>query len=422
MTSAKITIEQVASFAAADSYVGTKPSRRWRRASLITTRSDGHSIASWFRAYEPAERVELVRRSLLDVAEWAPLRRVHVPKTSGAGLRALDMPTVADQGRLYLLADPIASHAEHVLSRIAVAFRRGYPLPNVLLAAAGHAKDRPFASVLDIASFFDSAPWDLVDRTIQELPADEHVRELLSSLVRADVIERPSSTRITRNAGLPQGVSLSPSLANLSLHRFDLALAHRLSSRHVLVRRACDDLLLMGPSRSAVEFGARAAAEALHRLGFSVKDGTGGVVDTRVEPVCWLGLAIGPGCLTVPDHVVAKKAAALQAQVDLGVLSRDGVEHSLAALHGYYRRLVAPAHADATLSSIARRLVVPDRRHTGKEVLRTLKSLVEDRSGRRPTRSSGNRTREPAANGDLDKDDEASTLPDASPESVEAQL
>ena len=421
MTTAKITIKQVTNVVAVDACVGTKPSRRWSRASLTTRRSDGHSIASWFGAYAPAERVDMVLRGLLDAGDWSPLCRVHVPKGSGAGMRALDMPTVADQGRLYLLADPVALHAERVLSRIAVAFRRGCPMPSVLLAAAGRAKDRPFASVLDIASFFDSVPWKLVDRTIQELPADEHLRGLLSSLVRADVVERRSSSRVTRNAGLPQGVSLSPSLANLSLHRFDLAVAHRLSSRHVVVRRACDDLLLMGPSRSAVEFGVHAAVEGLLKLGFSIKDGTGGVVDTRIVPVCWLGLAIGPGALTVPDQILPKKAAALQAKIDLGVLSRDGVEHSLIALHRYYRRLVAPAHADAALSSIARRLVVPDRRNTGKEVLRTLRNVVEDRSGWRPTHASGNRTREPAANGDLNHDDEASTLSDAGPGSVEAQ-
>jgi hypothetical protein len=333
-------------------------------------------------------------------------------------MRAVDMPTIGDQARIFPLSDWLSLHAERVLSRIAVAFRRGFPLPSALLAAAQRANERPFASVIDISSFFDTIPWDLVDRTLRGLPADGRVRALLSSLTRVEVVERASGLGVTRSAGVPQGISPAPSLANLILHQFDITLAHRLSPQHVHVRRACDDLLLMGPSRIAVETGVHRASEALSKLGFSVKAGTGVVVDTRVEPVCWLGVAIGSGGLTVPDHVLARKIAALQAKVDAGVLSREGVEASLAALHNYYRRIVVPAHADAAIASVASRLGVPDRPHAREEVHRRLRELVEDRSGWRPNRTSADRWRRPAA--ESDSDGQAPAGADASPRSREA--
>jgi hypothetical protein len=307
--------------------------------------------------------------------------RVYIPKKPGSSdLRAIDMPTVLDQAVLYLLHD--WSHATHVLTRIAVGFRRGVQMHHTVLNAYAAMRKRPFVAVIDIAGFFDSIDWHLVDRIIRRLPADQDVQDLLGRLVRVEVVERLSGARMERRQGIPQGLSVSPVLANLVLDEFDRGAGHALSRLGVGLRRYCDDIIVISPSMAA---GAKAVVivrDRLERLGLTVKQGTGNLVDTREQAAVWLGVSFGPDGLAVPEAAIEAKAARLQAKLDQGVLDAKGVEDSLMSLDQHYRRIIGPERSQAVVLSIKGDLALPVVPHVRKEGAERLRQLAGERHHR----------------------------------------
>lgn len=374
----RLTLPQLASYAAVDDLVGLDPDPRWGRACLHTRRYDGHSIASWHKQYAPAERIEIVRRAILEEAPWSPLLRVYLPKAyDSTVMRAVDMAVVADQARLFLLRPGLAIYAESVLTKVAIAFRRGVAMAQTVKNAYARMQRQPIASVIDIAAFFDSIPWPLLDQIIDDLPADDGIKNLLRRLVRVAVVERRSGRPVVRTLGIPQGLSISPVLANLVLAKFDKEAAHALSGLGGGMRRYCDDMLTLVPAGASGRGAVQLVGERLRRLGFSMKPGTGAVVDTRIEPITWLGISLGPRGLQVPQATIEAKAAQLQAKLAQGILSPLGVKDALYGLEKHYGRILAPGMSQEVIRSIKERLDflgVPQHRKVGIEQLQVLVS------------------------------------------------
>lgn len=372
-----MTLERLATISAIHDLVGTRPDHRWGRASLVGRRSDGHSIASWFDAHSTDYRVQLVRESILSSAPWSDLLRVQIPKKNGIDTRAVDMPVVVDQARLYPIADWASQHAEAVLSPVAVAFRRGRQLHQTILGAHEDALSRPFACVIDIKGFYDNVSWSLADQAIDKFPADEAVKLLLGDLVRAPVIDRKTREPIGRTMGLVQGLSPSPVLANLILNDWDRQVAHAVSKFGVSIRRYCDDILLLAASMTALLRAVEIVTDRLARLGFRVKEGTGRPVNTRQEEVTWLGVSIGPEGLRVPEIVIVSKAREIQGDIDHGVLSSQGLEDLLIGLLEHYRRVLPLDRAQTVITQMRERLDLSQLSQE-KEVSKTLKHLFTD--------------------------------------------
>lgn len=371
-----MTLQQLASVPAINRLVGKRPDHRWGRASLTTPRGDGDSIASWFDQHAPEERIRLVREAILNRKPWSPLLRVWVAKRAGSNdFRAVDMPTVLDQAVLYLLHDWLAQHAEGVLTSVAVGFRRGIQMHQTVLNAHRVMASRPFVTVIDIADFFGSLEWRLVDRVIEDLPADQNVKELLERLVRVQVVERRSGRPLERRRGIPPGISVSPILANLVLNGFDRGAGHVLSKLGTSLKRYSDDICASSGSLDARNNAIKVVGDRLERLGLTIKAGTGRLVDVRREPAVWLGISFGPDGLDVLQATLEAKAARLQAKLEQGVIDRQGVDDSLIGLDRYYRRIIGPERAREVISSIKGRLdlsVIPHARKEGIDKLREL--------------------------------------------------
>ena len=286
------------------------------------------------------------------------------------------MPTVLDQTVLYLLHDWLSAHAEQVLTRTAVGFRRGVQMHNTVLNAHSAMAKRPFVAVVDIATFFDAIGWDLVDRVIGNLPADDDVQSLLKDLVRVEVVERRSGGILARGRGIPQGLSISPVIANLVLNEFDQGVAHAMSKFSTYIRRYCDDLLLAAPSQTTGDKGIGIINDRLTKLGLTVKRGTGKLVDTREELAVWLGISFGPNGLNVPHGTIEAKAVRLQAKLDQGVLDALGVDDSLMSLDQHYRRFIGPERSQGVIRSIKGELSFSTLPHTRKEGIDRLRELI----------------------------------------------
>jgi hypothetical protein len=371
-----MTLRKLASWSAVNDMVGKRPSKRWGRACLNTCRSDGYSIAGWFQRHHE-ERIRLVREAILDRKPWSPLLRAYIAKKPGSSdLRAIDMPTVLDQAVMYLLHDWLEDHAEDVLTKIAVGFRRGVQMYQTILNARATITKRPFVTVVDIANFFDSISWPLIDRVIQGLPADQDVQDFLRSLVRLEVVERRSGSPLARQRGIPQGLSISPVLANLVLNRFDQRTGHGLSKSGVWFKRYCDDMILPSSTAGAGGKAVEVVGDRLSALGLGIKPGTGRLVDTREVPAVWLGISFGPNGLDVPKSTIVAKATRLQAKLEQGILGPTGIEDSLMNLDQHYRRIIGSERSQEVILSIKGRLdlsVVP---RIGKEGIDRLRELI----------------------------------------------
>jgi len=269
------------------------------------------------------------------------------------------MPVVMDQARLYLIHDWLARPAEQVLTRVAVGFRPGVQMDQTILNAHQGMSERPFVAVIDIQHFFDSIAWLLVDRVIEGLPADRQIRSWLTRLVRAPIFERQSGRCVKRDCGIPQGLSVSPVLANLALNQFDRDIASLLSRFSCVVRRYCDDILVICPSSHAGDRAIRIVRDRLALLGLRIKPGTGMLRDIRREATSWLGIEFGPQGLRVPDATMRAKAASLQAGLDQGLIDSQAVEHTLSGLQQYWGRIVGSEQSEIAILSISEKLDIP---------------------------------------------------------------
>jgi RNA-directed DNA polymerase len=170
-----------------------------------------------------------------------PVRLVEIPKDTG-GTRPLGIPTISDrvaQTVAKMALEPLVEPRFHPDSY-------GYRPGRSALDAVGVARKRCWETDwvidLDIRSFFDSIPHDLVERAVAHHTDLAWIRLYVGRWLRAPV-ERPDGTLEERTKGTPQGGVASPLLANLFLHyAFDLWMHRNYPS--IRFERYADDAIV----------------------------------------------------------------------------------------------------------------------------------------------------------------------------------
>jgi RNA-directed DNA polymerase len=169
-----------------------------------------------------------------------PVRLVEIPKEGGT--RPLGIPTISDRVAQTVVKMVLEPEVEPYFHPDSYGYRPG----RSALDAVGMARKRCWAADwvidLDIKSFFDSIPHDLVERAVAHHTDLPWVRLYVGRWLRAPV-ERPDGTLLERTKGTPQGGVVSPLLANLFLHyAFDLWIAR--SHPSIQFERYADDAIV----------------------------------------------------------------------------------------------------------------------------------------------------------------------------------
>jgi RNA-directed DNA polymerase len=165
----------------------------------------------------------------------SPARLVEIPKANG-GVRP---PDRVAQTVVKMVLEPEVEPIFHPSSY-------GYRPGRSALDAVGAARERcwkfDWIIDLDIKSFFDTIPHDLVERAVAHHTELDWVRLYVKRWLRAPM-ECSDGTRPERTKGTPQGSVVSPLLANLFLHyAFDLWMQRTFP--HLCFERYADDVIV----------------------------------------------------------------------------------------------------------------------------------------------------------------------------------
>jgi RNA-directed DNA polymerase len=151
----------------------------------------------------------------------APVRAVEIPKDHGTGVRVLGVPTVADRVAQTAAAMLLEEKLEPIFHPDSYGYRPGRSAHDALAVTRRRCWAKDWVLDLDIRSFFDSVPHDLVLNAVAHHTRERWVLLYIERWLKAPML-MPDGTLVAREKGTPQGSPISPVLANLFLtYAFD---------------------------------------------------------------------------------------------------------------------------------------------------------------------------------------------------------
>ena len=179
---------------------------------------------------------------------FKPAKRVLIPKPGSSKKRKLGIPVVMDRVVSQSLHAVLTEISEPDFSGSNFGFRRGKSQHQ----AIRHVREAvmegyEWCASLDIQSFFDEIPHNLILKLIRQRIRDERLVTLIVRVLKAGVAVDGVIEKTDQ--GCPQGSPVSPVLSNIVLNELDQELERR---GHRFSRWADDFVILLRTERAAL--------------------------------------------------------------------------------------------------------------------------------------------------------------------------
>lgn len=231
---------------------------------------------------------------------FKPARRVLIPKEGSSKMRKLGIPVVMDRivaVSIYLVFEEIFD-PDFTESNFGFRRRRSqHQAIKHVQEIVGEGYD--WCASIDLKSFFDEIPHNLVLKLIRQKISDERLVTLIARALKAGVVVDGKFEKTTK--GVPQGSPLSPMLSNMVLNELD----HELERRGLRYCRWADDFVILLKSE-------RAAKRVMEGITRHLEEELGLLVNreksevTEIKNVTFLGFQILRGKIRVSDKARGK--------------------------------------------------------------------------------------------------------------------
>jgi group II intron reverse transcriptase/maturase len=178
---------------------------------------------------------------------FKPARRVLIPKEGTSKMRKLGIPVIMDRVVSQSINMVFGEIFDAEFTGSNFGFRRGKSQHQAIEHVQEIVKQGyEWCASIDLQSFFDEIPHDLILKLIRRRISDERLITILARALKAGVIEDGILVKTLK--GCPQGSPISPMLSNIVLNELD----QELEKRGLRYCRWADDFLILVKSeRSA---------------------------------------------------------------------------------------------------------------------------------------------------------------------------
>jgi RNA-directed DNA polymerase len=243
-----------------------------------------HETVGGFEKRLPGAILELSNVLRRQTYEPQPIRRVHIPKPGTNETRPLGIPTVRDRVVQAAVVNVIEPIFERDFAEHSYGFRPGRGCKDALrrvdkLLKAGyvHVVDA------DLKGYFDTIPHERLMARVEEKIADGRVLKLISSFLRAGIMD--DTRHWTPEEGAPQGAVLSPLLSNIYLDELD----HLMVKHGIEMVRYADDFVILCKTAEDAERALELVTVWIDENGLALHPDKTRVVDSRTESFDFLG-------------------------------------------------------------------------------------------------------------------------------------
>lgn len=194
-----------------------------------------------------------------------PVKGVEIPKPHGRGVRLLGVPTIADRVAQTVVAMHLEERAEPRFHPDSYGYRPKRSAHDAVGACRKRCWDYDWVIDLDVEKFFDTVPWDLVQKAVEAVCDTPWVLLYVKRWLAAP-LQLQAGSLVERDRGTPQGSAVSPILANLFMHfAFDTWMARNFPS--CPFERYADDGVVHCASRRQAEVVLAGIAKRMEEVG-----------------------------------------------------------------------------------------------------------------------------------------------------------
>jgi len=256
---------------------------------------DGISVQQFKESPERLESflAEIKQKLENNAYRPSPVKRVYIKKQNGK-LRPLGIPTIEDrvvQTALTIILIPIF---EQDFKDNSYGFRPNRGAHDALCKVHEHLRaGRTKVFDADISGYFDNIPHDKLLKALKVRIADNSVLKLIKMWLKCSMVETGvdgTQKRLKSIMGTPQGGVISPLLANIYLHWFDVIINGSAESKrgNIALVRYADDFVIM--AKQWHDSISKSVKDELHgRFGLTLNEEKTRVINAAVTPLSFLG-------------------------------------------------------------------------------------------------------------------------------------